>query len=670
MALCPSSCILDELPGHSYLVGPNSIAYGESFVEYRARILKPFPGKLYFASLLGFDFSLKELLKKEMYITRGGGKYGSAIAAAGACSHIKALNLLLHAFQRVDLEDIITIIRYIKKDFLDTFLLLQEFPIQQPRQVVSQEVSDHFPAGVPAIDILRATMYNKMAGPKLLKFLLDTYPSISITVDELEQLAAFEDIQQEVLVVLFESLENRQTGIPLTKSVMQAACKNARNGEWLIRFFLDNYCAQVLHLFGNFTTDMALAAARNYHCGDKIMTVLLENLHSNNIVLSDSITEHILLAAARNRECGDKIMTSLLQNLHANASPLSDSITRDVMLAAAGNSVCGESIICVLWDYCHVNPRSTTSILSEANIVKAFVENHDVFDHLLGPCRLSKHLVYVVINEPSSAQSMARVLEEMYLSLITHTIETIARSHSERAGSIMRNFLAKPETLQFVTEDILKLVASNNVAGRYLMEAIVIHCGPSLAITPDFIRKLNGNKEQGTAILDVLVEHRVSLPITKDLVEILASESGYTVDPKRLMSISNNSSEITPEAFIEIFRNRKFDSFPLITLVWNSKFSIPFNEDLIRAAAEVSTRNPHSGDVMIVVLILTRHAELAVTGAVVNLIAEFLLAKVMRTLLGKCKDVPITEKTRQAARRNIRDRGNMMRVVGRVCTCI
>ncbi|CAI7624637.1 unnamed protein product [Penicillium glandicola] len=448
------------------------------------------PGKLYYASVLDFDFLVKKFTSDRTKADLADDIYGigfpdrNAIEAAGVMSSPKSLRLLLRTIGTIRIEDIYVFMRKIENNFQETLSLLEEFPVQFSDQeppsseTVSSVAGPHFADNLLTGMVVNAAK-NLKAGDQLLRVLLDRYPSISITEEVLEATAFNESVGDKAMLMLFDTYK---PGVSITESVIQSAARNTACADKVMAILLERSEPMI-----SITENVIECAATNEGCGDKVMAVLLKKSKP-----TISITEDFVQSAAKNEGCGDKVMAILLE-----ISEPTIPITEQVMQSAAANTRCGVKVMATILE------------MSEPRITSI----------------TDKVMQIAAANERCGEELVAMLLGNSELEIpITENVMKAAATNGSCGVEVMTTLLEMSDSRISITETVLHSAAQNHFHGDKLMVMLLTRSAHQIPITETVLQLAAGNDLSQT--MAMLLERSDQRHITKTVIQRAAANQG------------------------------------------------------------------------------------------------------------------------------------------------
>jgi dephospho-CoA kinase len=279
---------------------------------YNKRQKISYPQPLYYASMLGLEMTVKNLLKKGCRILMEEGSYGNACNAAAICGNFKTIECLGKYHKNIiSIANLYWIAEFIRKNAKKVFTLFLEAGM-----VITKGV-------------MIAAAKNWESGKEVMMLLLEKQGADVVITEEVVTLVA-KKFDKEVMMLL---LEKRGADVVITEEVVKAAAGNDGSGKKIMMLLFEKRGADVV-----ITEEVVKAAAGNPWSGKEVMMLLLEKRGADVV-----ITEEVVKAAAENWESGKEVMMLLLEKRGADVV-----ITEEVVKAAAGNWKSGKEVMMLL----------------------------------------------------------------------------------------------------------------------------------------------------------------------------------------------------------------------------------------------------------------------------------------------------------------------------------
>ena len=255
---------------------------------------------LYYASLLGFQDSVKELLEEGMDATVYGGRLFNPLVAASINGHSKIVAQLVDKYSRVAGVFIETIVKRIRRNARETLEVLlnaraMDWVIRKPKAEVIGVLER----------VLAAAASNHISGKEVMTILLDQGGE-DLPITEMVVEAAIGNYSEEGKEVMKLLLDRQGKRVPISeKAVIAAAEVRYQNGEEMMTLLLDRRGEDVL-----ITEEVVMATARNEGNGKDLMTLLLKR-RGRGIPITSSVMD----AVAKNYKTGKEVMALLLDEI-------------------------------------------------------------------------------------------------------------------------------------------------------------------------------------------------------------------------------------------------------------------------------------------------------------------------------------------------------------------
>jgi hypothetical protein len=278
-----------------------------------------YPQPLYYASLLGLQEIVENLLKDGVDVMARGGRFSNALVAASVHGHSNIVTLLLAKYSKVESVHIEEIMENIESNIKETVEVLlnagaMDITFREP-QAEKIEVAKEMKAVILITEeIVKAAAGNKWNGKEVMTLLLDRRGrDVQITEKVVIEIARRFD--KEVMTLL---LDRRGGCVQITEEVVKAAAENWRNGKEVMTLLLDRRRGDV-----QITEEVVIEIARRFN--KEVITLLLDR-RGGDI----QITEKVVIEIAR--RFGKEVMILLLDRRGGDVQ-----ITEEVVKAAAGN---------------------------------------------------------------------------------------------------------------------------------------------------------------------------------------------------------------------------------------------------------------------------------------------------------------------------------------------
>ena len=321
-------------------------------------------------------------------------------------------------------------------------------------------------------------------GNEMLQLLLSQPHRAPITGAILEIAASKSD--ERVVRMLLARAESST----ITPSLITAAAGNSRRGSRIVLLLMSSGAVKV-------PEEAFLAAARNEGLGREGYTIL-------KVLFAESgqvpVTEELAIAAANNGQSGTDLMRFLLSQ-----SP-NLNINERILVAAAKNTKSGDAVLQFLLDQLDEYACITEEVLKAA----------------AGNGHSGKGIFEILVTKAKDITITEQVIEA---AACAQPPEGYWPVHTWSIRHVMK-YLLQQSTAD-ITEEAIKLAASNKTSGRQLMNLILPHPQNKLSLTPQVIKAVMANTQHGESILKLVIEKRpTELHLTREVISIAAQNDG------------------------------------------------------------------------------------------------------------------------------------------------
>lgn len=436
-------------------------------------------GPLYYACLLGLQSVVSKICDDGSKLSRGEGRYGSALNAAAISGHVAIVGWILRNCHG-------------SAGFLDFVRVAREINANVTECIV--EICNGLADLVITEDVVRAAAENENNGQQVMKALL----------------------------------ENRGDEVRITESIVSAASGNWESGPEVIELLLKQRGDEV-----QITEGVVEAAFENKYSGRQVLKVILENFGKEA-----RMTENVFKAAKRNGERGQQVMEMMLGKVEKeNETHFAEGITSLV----TGNL--DAPILGSFWEKGRDEISTTETTIKAAaeshlygpQMMEMLLEaKNDIV-------QLTEEVVVAAARNSTSGQKVLEVLlrKATFKYPVTDSVTCIIAERFDACA--MELLLMKNPGEIHLTEGVLKSVASNGDNGEQVLNMILSKKKEKVGhITEPVVRAAARNHRSGTRVMELILSERAyTMQITEKIFLLVCCHwSGA-----RLMKLLSESIE-------------------------------------------------------------------------------------------------------------------------------